>query len=392
MKVLLAGGGTGGHLFPGIAIAEALRRREAGVDVRFVGRPEGIEARVVPAAGFRIETIEVAGLKGAGLTAGLARMVVALKAIVRSIGIIRAFRPDLVIGLGAYVSGPVLLAAWAMAIPTAIQEQNVLPGWTNKVLGRIVDRIFVAYEDSLGNFPSGRAKLTGNPVREMVSGDSGPVQAEGSPFTAPVRSGAKAQRTAASDAPAPDPLRLLIFGGSRGSQGVNRMMVEALDKVGPLRDRLEVVHQAGREDREEVALAYRRADLPARVEAFIDDMGSAYEWADLVICRAGAISLAELALHRKAAVLIPFPHAADDHQTKNARLLERSGAALVVREGEGGGPKLASRIAELADDPARRRALSEGIWRFATPDAADRIVDECLAMIEARRGKEGTCN
>ena len=392
MKILLAGGGTGGHLFPGIAIAEALRRREAGAEICFVGRPEGIEARAVPAAGFRLETIEVSGLKGEGIATVGGRIVVALKALVRSIGIIRRFRPDLVVGLGAYVSGPVLLAARILSIPTAIQEQNVLPGWTNKILGRIVDRIFVAYEDSLENFPSGKAVRTGNPVRETASGLAGPDRAGGSPFRGPVRDEAEARAEDSSGAPALDAFHLLVFGGSRGSRGVNRMMAEALDGLGPLRGRLEVIHQAGREEREEVAHAYRRADLTARVEAFIDDMGSTYEWSDLVVCRAGALSLAELALHRKAAVLIPFPQAADDHQTKNACVLEQSGAALVVRESEGGGPELAARIAELADDPAGRNALSEAIARFATPNAAERIVDECLALIVSRRGKKGTFN
>ena len=324
MKFLLAGGGTGGHLFPGIAIAEALRRRKAGAEICFVGRPEGIEARAVPAAGFRLETIGVSGFKGEGIATVLARVVTALKALVRSIGIIRRFRPDLVIGLGAYVSGPVLLAARILAIPTAIQEQNVVPGWTNRVLSRLVDRIFVAYEDSLDKFPAGKAVRTGNPVREAASGLSGPDRADGSPFRSPVRNEAEARAESSPDASAPDAFHLFVFGGSRGSRGVNRMMAEALDGLGPLRRRLEVVHQTGREEREEVALAYRRADLTARVEAFIDDMGSAYEWSDLVVCRAGAISLAELAQHRKAAVLIPFPRAADDHQTKNACVLEQS--------------------------------------------------------------------
>ena len=377
MRILLAGGGTGGHLFPGIAIAEAFRKRDAGDEICFVGRPQGIEARAVPAAGFDLLTIEVGGLKGEGLRTGLRRVGTAARAILRSVGIIRTARPDLVIGLGAYVSGPVLLAAWLLGVPTAIQEQNALPGLTNRILGRLVDRIFVAFEDRDHRFPAGKTVVTGNPVREIAMDGSGGTSAGSAPFEPPVR---RAKGKGAN------PFRVLVFGGSRGSHGVNRVMLDAVKSMGHRGEQIELVHQTGEDECEAVAREHERISPTTRTVPFIDDMGRAYAWADLVVCRAGALSLAELALQGKAAILVPFPHAADDHQTRNARLLESAGAALVVEEGEGAGVKLAGLLSELLDDPARLASLSERIKQFAAPDAAERIVESCIELVEVKRG------
>jgi UDP-N-acetylglucosamine--N-acetylmuramyl-(pentapeptide) pyrophosphoryl-undecaprenol N-acetylglucosamine transferase len=353
VKVLVAGGGTGGHLFPGLAIAEEVRRR--GGDVLFVGTSRGIEARAVPAAGYRLETLEVSGLKRMGLAGTLRGLWRLPLAILKSFGILRRFRPDVVIGVGGYASGPILLAAVLAGYPTAIQEQNSVPGLTNRVLGRLCRAAFIAFEDARPRFPASKIVATGNPVRaKIVAALAGVTE------------------------PAPsEKLRLLVVGGSQGARAVSDLVAGAAPLLETAGVGFSLVHQTGPTDLERIAERYRGLGLDsrARATAFIEDMAEAYAEADLVIARAGALTLAELAIAGKPAILVPLPTAADDHQSKNAARFAAVGAALVLDQRKAGPADLATAIEDLARDRPRRAAMAAAMRGLARPAAARAIVD-----------------
>lgn len=359
MRLLIAGGGTGGHLFPGIAVAEEARRR--GGEVRFVGTARGLEARAVPAAGFPLETLDVTGLKRMGAAAfakGLARLPRALWA---ARGILARCAPDAVLGVGGYASGPLVLAAALLRVPTAIQEQNSVPGFTNRALGRFVRRVFTAYDDAAAFFPARKVELVGNPIRAAFA------------RAAP----AAPTATAPSNDAATAPPRVLVLGGSQGARAVNDAVLGA---AAILRDRdalPAIVHQAGAADEVRCADRYRALGLGDRAitRGFIDDMPAAYAAADLVVARAGALTLAELAATARPAILIPLPTAADDHQTRNARACERAGAAVVLPQTGATPAALADTIAALLAAPTRLAAMRDAAARLARPDAAARICD-----------------
>jgi UDP-N-acetylglucosamine--N-acetylmuramyl-(pentapeptide) pyrophosphoryl-undecaprenol N-acetylglucosamine transferase len=355
MRVVIAGGGTGGHLFPGIAIAEELKRR--GAEVVFVGTARGIESRVVPQEGFPLELIDVGGLKGKGLLGLLRGLARVPRALLQSRAILLRHRPDLVIGVGGYASGPMVLAAALARRPTAILEQNSVPGITNRILGRLVRAVFAAFGESRRYFPARKVRLAGNPIRarlrEALIGDDAAMQ----------------QHEGRS---------LLVCGGSQGAHPVNELVVEAIALLaaeGRLPGGLKLVHQTGKDDAASVAERYRSAGVVADVRAFIDDMASAYRGADLVIGRAGATTIAELTALGRASLLIPFPQAADDHQTVNARSLERAGAARVLAQATLTPRALADAIAELLSDGATRARMAIAARSLGRPDAAREIVD-----------------
>ena len=291
MRVIMAGGGTGGHLFPGLAVAEEFRGRNAMTEILFVGTKIGIEARAVPAAGYRLETLPVRGLKGRGLR-GLIQAAYGIPAgFIRSRKIIHQFRPDCVIGLGGYASGPFLLAAKTQGIRSAVMEQNLRPGLTNKILGKMVDRVFTAFDATAGYFPASRVVETGNPVRWRHL----PQVKKDAKFT------------------------VLIFGGSQGARHINQCVVEMLKSLQDLDAEIRIVHQTGAADLKWVKAAYAALLFEAEVIPFIDKMDEAYARADLVICRAGAATIAELTVFGKPAILIPYPYAAYDHQRLTPR-------------------------------------------------------------------------
>ncbi len=360
MRLLVAGGGTGGHLFPGLAVAEALLAREAAAAVLFVGTRRGIEARAVPRAGLPVEFIEVGTLKGRGAAGGLRTLLGLPRALVQAARIVRRFQPDLVLGVGGYASGPVIVAAALLGRPTAIMEQNALPGLTNRWLGRLVNRVFTSFPAPPGRraFPAHKVVRTGNPVRRAFR-------------TIPER-------------PADDGrLHLLVFGGSAGARRINDAMLAALPLLAGWRDRLAILHQTGEAARAAVEAGYRAAGWgpeAAEVRAFIDDMAAAYARADLVVCRAGASTVAELTAVGRPALLVPYPFAADDHQEANAQALVAAGAAVRVRDAELSGERLAAELTALAADPARRAAMAEAARRLGEPAAADRVVDELLRL------------
>lgn len=353
MRLIMAGGGTGGHLFPGLAVAEEFRRRDEDVQILFVGSRWGIESRVVPQHAFAIEMLPVRGLKGRGLKGLREGLVGVPQSIWRSLRIVGRFRPHCIIGLGGYASGPLLLAGAARRVRCAIMEQNVRPGLTNRVLGWIVDRVFTSYAESDGYFPPRKVMLVGTPVRWQRL----PEVPKHSAFT------------------------LLVVGGSAGAHRLNTIVPEAMARLGELAQSFRVVHQTGRADLASVEAAYASLPCSAEVLAFIDRMDEAYAAADLVLCRAGASTLSELCAFGKAAILVPYPYAVHDHQRLNARALCDAGAAEMIVEEELSGESLARMLRRLFEDGAQRQAMGRAAATLAKPEAAAAIVDECYALV-----------
>jgi UDP-N-acetylglucosamine--N-acetylmuramyl-(pentapeptide) pyrophosphoryl-undecaprenol N-acetylglucosamine transferase len=354
VRILIAGGGTGGHLYPGIALARELLRRDPLAQVTFVGTAQGIEARVVPREGFALDLIRVAGLKGKGRAERLRGFLLLPTAARDAWRVLSQRRPEVVVGVGGFASGPVLALAALRGMPTMLLEQNALPGITNRLLARFVRAAAVNFEDALSYFPR-TGFVAGNPVRPEFF---------------------PAQNEEANDYTRPhDAVQVLIFGGSQGAHAINVAMVEAASRLAATGLQLAITHQTGERDLDLVRSAYGRAGLAARVEAFIFEIDREMKAADLVICRAGATTLAELAASGRPAILVPLPNATDDHQRKNAAVLGRAGAALVIDERELGGARLAEAIAGLIADPVKRAHMSTAARTLARPDAAQRIAD-----------------
>jgi UDP-N-acetylglucosamine--N-acetylmuramyl-(pentapeptide) pyrophosphoryl-undecaprenol N-acetylglucosamine transferase len=358
MRLIVAGGGTGGHLFPGIAVAEEFMSRDSGNEVLFVGTERGIEARVLPRLGYRLECIATAGLRRVSLVARLKGIWLLLRSYFQSKRIVREFRPDLVLGVGGYASGPLVLAARRLSCPCFIHEQNALPGLTNRLLANRVNKVFISLEESREHVPAEKSILSGNPLRRQIlesarqGGDNGEKQLD---------------------------FHLLVFGGSAGAHRINEAMAEALPHLGELRERLTITHQTGESDLASVRAAYEGAGFRTEVLPFIHDMADAYRRADLVVCRAGATTVAEVTMCGKACVFIPFPYATDDHQRKNAEALVNRGAGYMILDRELSGQGLAKMVVELVRDPERLATVGRNAAALARPDAAKVIVDAMLA-------------
>lgn len=355
MRIVFAGGGTGGHLFPGLAVAREFLRRDGQTEILFIGTEQGIEYRVLPKEGFKLETLAVKGLKGRGVRGLLDALYGVPAGLLRSLAILRRFRPDCVIGLGGYASGPVLLAAKLIRIRCAIMEQNLRPGFTNKLLARWVDRVFTAYGESAKFFPGARVQETGNPVRWTVV----PQVRRREKFT------------------------LLVFGGSAGARRINYAVVDALKLLGDLKNDIAITHQTGPLDYDAIKAAYGALSGDATVTPFIDRMDEAYAGADLVVCRAGAMTIAELTVFGKAAILVPYPFAIYDHQRGNAESLQQQGAAEMILDRELTGALLAERIRGYFADRARLERMAAAARALGRPDAAARIVEACYALARA---------
>lgn len=368
MRVLIAGGGTGGHLFPGIALAEEVTTRHPRNDVVFVGTERGLEARVVPQNGFTFEPVKSRGLKGMGLVKLVLGLLTIPLTFLSAVRILRKYDPDVVVGVGGYSSGPVVLAAWLMRIPTAIQEQNALPGFTNKILGSFVGAVFVSFQEAKNFFPEKRTHVLGNPIRRGLLENFLVPKSKHEQFT------------------------LLIFGGSLGARGLNTRVVEALPFLDDLKGAIRIIHQTGKADLETVKKGYADRGFDVDVREFIDDMAAAYAGADLVVCRAGATTLAELTVCKKASILVPFPFATDDHQAVNAEALVDAGAAVMFREKDLTGEKLASVIRELKNHPERLVKMEKASGSLGRPEAAREIADvlqqQCLEKWGALTGQK----
>ncbi len=355
MRVILAGGGTGGHLFPGLAVAREFQRRDAMTPILFIGTAQGIEARVLPREGFNLAVLPVKGLKGRGARGLLDALYGVPASLWHCLKIIREFRPDIVIGLGGYASGPMLLAAALRRIPRTVMEQNLRPGFTNQLLARFVDRVFTSYADSVNFFSAGKILETGNPVRWR----SLPAVRQGEKFT------------------------LFVFGGSAGARRINFAVVDALQRTLDLAPSLKVIHQTGQADYAAIKQAYAALPFEAEVTPFIDQMDEAYARADLIVCRAGATTVAELTAFGKAAILVPYPYAIYDHQRGNAQALAARGAAEMILDQELSAEKLAARLRFYLAAPEHLVTMARAARDMGRPEAAERIVNECYAL--ARR-------
>ena len=350
--MVVAGGGTGGHLFPGLAVAECVAGPDPG-SVLFVGSAYGIEARVIPQTRFAFRPVPIRGLRGRGWRGALQLTAQLPGAIARAWRILGDFRADVVLGVGGYASFPVVVAAWLRRIPAVLLEQNAHPGMANRVLARLARRVCTTFAEANAYFPAGKVVLTGNPVR---------------PFPPP----AARQHTG---------FALLVFGGSQGAHRLNEAMADAAGALRAAIPDLQVLHQTGPADCAALRARYASVGLAADVCEFIDDMGAAYAAADLVVCRAGATTVAELTALGKPAILVPYPFAADDHQRANAEVLAARGAGTLILDRELSGAVLAQTVIALARDRARLTNMANAARQLGVPEAAARVVATCRAVV-----------
>lgn len=358
--VMIVAGGTGGHVYPGLAVAAALA--EAGIDLSWLGTARGLESRVVPAAGYTFTTIPVSGLRGHGILRWLLAPITLTVALACAIAAILRSKPRVVLGMGGFVSGPGGLAAWLCRRPLIIHEQNAIPGLTNRILSRLASRVLQAFPET---FPAARAAIvTGNPVRGDIAALPPPAQR---------------LREREGDAA----LNVLVFGGSRGARALNETLPRAL-AASHVRH-LNIVHQCGTDDVASTRARYDEhlSDAAVEVVPFIEDMAAAYALADVVVARAGALTIAEIAACGVAAVLVPYPFAVDDHQTVNANVLVAAGAALLVPERELDAGRLGDLLRELLSDRERLRAMAERAREHAAGDATAAVTRHCLDLIDA---------
>jgi UDP-N-acetylglucosamine--N-acetylmuramyl-(pentapeptide) pyrophosphoryl-undecaprenol N-acetylglucosamine transferase len=347
MRVILAGGGTGGHVIPALAIAHELQKRY-DAEALFIGTARGIETRLVPAAGFPLRLVQVGALNQVSLKTRLKTLFDLPRAVWHARGILTEFRPDVVIGVGGYASGPAMLAAVLKRIPTLAFEPNVVPGFANRVVARMVSGAAVHFEETARYFP--RAEVTGVPVREAFFEIAG--------------------KPTGNDKPT-----LLVFGGSQGANAINQAVIQCLPELGRLVPSIHIIHQTGERGYTDVQAAYQQSGLSAEVYPFITDMPAFFARADLILCRSGASTVAEITAAGKPAVFVPFPRAADDHQRVNAQALERAGAAVVAEETKLERVWLADTIAALLGDPARLQRMSQAAIKLAHPNAARDIAE-----------------
>jgi UDP-N-acetylglucosamine--N-acetylmuramyl-(pentapeptide) pyrophosphoryl-undecaprenol N-acetylglucosamine transferase len=364
MRLIVTGGGTGGHLFPGISLAQAMMRAYPGCEVLFIGTERKVDQTALADLGFTTMTIKSQGIKGMHPAAKIKAMLRQPAALLEAAGIIRKFKPDLVFGVGGYVTGPVILAARLLGIRTCIHEQNSIPGLANKMLGHIVHRIFVSLPGSEKYFPAGKTILSGNPVRRTIVTAASEMNRE------------KIQQ---------DPMTLLILGGSQGARRLNSLMLEAAERcLAKLESKPDIIHQTGEHDENQVREKYASLGINARVQPFFTDMAEIYSQADLAISRAGATTLAELTVFHKPVVLVPYPYAADNHQEINARYLVDAGAGLMYKESELDGERLGREIKRLLADTELLASMAANSGRIAKPEATGTIVAGCMELLKDR--------
>jgi UDP-N-acetylglucosamine--N-acetylmuramyl-(pentapeptide) pyrophosphoryl-undecaprenol N-acetylglucosamine transferase len=347
MRVLIAAGGTGGHIYPGVAVANEILRRDAASKVLFVGTARGLETKIVPENGFQLSLIHSAGLKNVGVVGKLKGLLILPKSFLEARTIIGEFRPDVVVGAGGYVSGPVLLMAALMRIPTLVMDSNALPGFTNRRLAPFVSKAALTFEEAVPYFGK-KGLVTGNPVRREFFD------------VTPKERGEK--------------VNVLIFGGSQGARAINNAMADAIAHLPA--DRFTVTHQTGESDLESIRHRYENSDFASSdIRAYITNMVEEFAKADIVICRAGATTCAELAAAGKASIMIPLPTAADDHQRRNAEALERAGAAKMILQADLTAESLAAALIELVDDPTAIGVMEAAARKLARRDAAEAAVN-----------------
>jgi UDP-N-acetylglucosamine--N-acetylmuramyl-(pentapeptide) pyrophosphoryl-undecaprenol N-acetylglucosamine transferase len=363
LRIVIAGGGTGGHLFPGIAVAQEFEARHAASKIIFVSTGNPLERSVLSKTGYTLQTITAAGIKGRGLWNQVKSVAKIPKGILEANRILKKFSPDLTIGLGSYSAGPVAFAAWLRKIPIVVHEQNILPGITNRILSRFANRIFISFENTRSHMDPQKVHWTGNPVRQEILDN------------------ADRFKDTKNDESGDRPFTVLIIGGSQGAHRINMAVIEALDHLRHL-EHLHFVHQTGQADEQPVRQAYRQSKVGGTVQAFFDNMAEQYSRADLIICRAGATTVAEVTALGKAAIFIPFPFAADNHQVLNAGSLSDEGAAEILIEKDLSGKILSEKIKYYAARPDELEDMSARAKQFGKPDAAKNIVDDCYRLVD----------
>lgn len=360
IRLMITGGGTGGHLFPAVAAAQALVKREPASEVLFIGTRRKIDTTSLEQYGFASSSIYSYGLKGKKLPALAKALAVLPVSLFQALAQIRRFKPDVALGVGGYVTGPVMLAARMAGVPTIVHEQNSVPGMANRKLGALVGKVCISLPGSEKFFPSEKVVVTGNPVRQDILA----LAAE--------------QTTPGQD----KVFTLLVLGGSQGAQALNKLVVEAICEPGGSEfKKIRVIHQTGAKDCDWVRQSYEQAGISAEVSAFFADMKAVYAQADFLVSRSGATTLTELGVLGKPALLVPYPYAADDHQQKNAEYYVEGGGAVLCRESELTAQKVRQTIREMADDAEKRAAMGQAMKRLGVPAAADRIVDVCLQAV-----------
>ena len=365
-RVVIAGGGTGGHLYPGIALAKALMRKDMNIKVSFVGTQKGIESKVVPREGFELKTILSAGLLGKKRLGRWMSWVKLPIGTAQSMCFLINKRPNLVVGVGGYASGPLVLSAWLLRIPILIHEQNYFPGLTNKWLGKIANKVAVSFKDSTKFFPKDKVALTGNMVREEFCQPQEEVSLNPQEF-----------------------FRVLVLGGSQGAHSINIAMVEALDSLASKQGTIHITHQTGTDDYEMVKREYENSGLSHDVRPFIENIADQFHKASLVICRAGATTLAEVTACGKVSILIPYPHAAHNHQEKNARVLDAANAGELVLDNELSGERISKSILRAIEDPKRIQEMGNNSYQLGSRDATEKVRKICMDLIKDVNQKSG---
>jgi len=368
MRVILAGGGTGGHIYPAVTIARELKRRDSGIEILFVGGKRGLESDIIPKEGFRLVTLNLSGIPRKISPKVFTALWLAAKGLGDTFKIIREFKPDLVIGTGGYVCGPMVMAAALKGIPTAIQEQNAFPGLTNRILSHFVKHIFLAYPEAGRYFPAKKISTSGNPIRSEEFNTSDRAIAERN-------IGLK-----------PGQLNLLVFGGSQSAQRINLALLPIVKKLLENYPKLQIIMMTGAKEYDNISNTVKSLDLTqALVEriklvAYFYKIADAYKVSDIVLARAGAISLAEITCFGIPALLVPYPYATNNHQVFNARVLEHSGAAQVILEGDLSPENLYLNVSRMLGDESLRRKMTQASIAISKPQAVQVIVDELLKL------------
>lgn len=358
-RVIIAGGGTGGHLFPGIAVGKALLKRYPETDILFVTAGRDIETRILEGNGFKHKSITVEGIKGRGMMRSSRALLKLPCSLFQCLAIIKKMSPDIILGVGGYSSGPVCISGRLMGIPVAIHEQNSYPGLTNRLLSRIVSRIFISFEDSMQYFPGGRIVFTGNPVRDEFIKQEDYPQDEKRPFT------------------------IFVTGGSQGAVAVNSVFIDALKILKQKKLDVDVIHHAGQVDYDRVVREYRINGINGEIFPFIDNMADAYGRSDIFIGRAGAGTIFELAAMGRPSILIPLPNSANRHQESNAMSLVNAGGAIMFLQDEMSGETMADQLIKLMNDRASLKRMGENARMVAKVDAAELIVDEMCKLVSS---------
>lgn len=356
LNILIAGGGTGGHLFPGISIAQEFLKANSDSRILFAGTDRPFEKSILEKAGFSHKKINISGLMGMGLFNKLKTALKLPAAVIQAAFILIRFKADLIVGVGGYSSGPVAIAAWLLRKKTVLHEQNIIPGITNKILSRFADRIYVSFAETANHFSMTTVKTTGNPVRSEILAVNHSTDTMNAPFT------------------------VLISGGSQGAHTINEAVCDAISHLD--KDRFFFIHQTGINDAEKVESDYLKSGLPHTVQPFFNDMDKQYEKSDLIICRAGATTIAEITAMGHSAILIPFPFAADNHQEKNADVLVKKKAAEMITEDILTGKMLAEKISYYAEHPEKLKEMGENSRAYGKPNAAATIVNDCYELLK----------